>query len=168
LSVSSLELTNAPSDIPPGKSMRLVVFFPAVTGVSVSMILILVFADLVAGFFTPTVWLRALLAGGARIGAERLGCAARPLRRGPPGDGGIMVRGRASRGTAGIPGHTGTCWSASCDGGGVEERLNLIVSAQVTSGNIRNKVDSLHDRLCWSTLCDEAGDVLKNVQKLRA
>ena len=133
--------------------MKLIVFFPAATGVSVSMISILIFAVLVTGFFTPAVWLRMLLAGGARIRAERLGRAARPLRRDPPGDGGIIVRGRASRGATGVSGHTDTCWSASCDGGGVEERLILIVSAQTISENIRNKVSLLHGRLRLSMLC---------------
>lgn len=96
---------------------------------TVSTTLILVFATFVAGFLTPTVKLRLPLRGGARILADRLALAAavRLSRQWPPGEGGMIVRGR---GAPGVSGGAICCLIASSGRGGVQARWRLFLSVQ--------------------------------------
>lgn len=112
---------------PPGKSMKPVVFLLSRPSSTSFTTLTFVFAALAAGFRTPTVRLRLLLRGGARILAGRrvLAADAGMLRRWSPGDGGMVVRGR---GAPGVRGGAINCCCLSSEGGGVDARLNLFVS----------------------------------------
>lgn len=89
----------------------------------------LIFTLFGAGFFTPVIWLRLMLAGGARSRVNSRALEARVWGRGPLGEGGITVRGRpsyAGPGVAGVIGHR-ACVSAPAWGGGVIARLMLFV-----------------------------------------